>query len=118
MSQQIIGVKLNSGEEIIAKVVSYPLIDGADYFNIKTGFQYPPKAILEDIRVLNIQQVSADQVALMLAPWIIGNQQTSVELNLASIAQAVYPPSANIEANYIQQTSRIALASAGSVPGL
>lgn len=132
MAYEIIGIKLASGEEIIGKVktvtstiqglTAQDMFDGSsgksDLFNPALGNKLPESVILFDVRVLHLQQVSQNQMGLGLAPWVLGNQEGEFQINLKQSALTVYRPSPDIESAYMQQTSSIALAKAGSVPGL
>lgn len=129
MAFEILGVKLSSGEEIIGKVkpVSTNLgaLSAQEVFDGKTnqaqdqlGGKLPENVILYDVRQIHIQQVGPNQMGLGLSPWVLGNQEAELQVNLKQHALTVYRPSPEIEEAYMQQTSSIQLAKAGSVPGV
>jgi hypothetical protein len=121
---QIIGIKLSSGEEIIGKIkyanstsqglTAQEVFEGKP---VVDDGKLPDSVILEDVRQIHLQQVGPQQMGLGLAPWALGNQEASFQINIKQHALTVYTPSPEIEQAYIQQTSKIAIASAGSMPG-
>jgi hypothetical protein len=124
MTYTILGIKLVSGEEIIGKVISQTTTDDGltarELFEGKTQRSnqlLPDQVTLKDVLVIHLQN-TPQGVGLGLTAWVLGNQNAELSVNLKQNALTVYKPDPRIEKVYMEQTSSIAIAPAGSVPGL
>jgi hypothetical protein len=133
MAYEVIGIKLSSGEEIIGKITTVSTSNltaqilfeqqsgtqkTSEIFNPATGNKLPETVSIYDVRLVYMQQVSATQMGMGLSPWIYGNQEGEFQINLKQHALTVYRPSKDVESAYMEHTSPITLAKAGSIPNL
>jgi hypothetical protein len=112
---QIICARLATGEEIIGKLITSPhLLTSAnnsvdpfsgDAWDIPSGI-----VILEDVRIVAIQQVPGRGVGISFIPYSLANPEAKIKINLEKHAMSVYPPEQNLERAYIGEHSQIALA--------
>lgn len=91
----VFGLKLITGEEIIAKAV----------YNDSEGYWK-----LDRPRIIGIQQNSQGEVGMGLMPMVLGNPDTEVDI-AAEHVLCVYTPVSNVEKTYLSQVSRIQLMS-------
>lgn len=101
---EIKSFKLVGGDEVVAEVLS-------------TSEQ--PVGAINSYRVrrphiLQFQPMGQGQVGLAFVPWTLSNPTIEVLTIPASAVLLTFDPSANTERQYIEQTSGIALAPAGS----
>lgn len=133
MAYEVIGIKLSTGEEIIGKLTTVSTSNlsaqnlfeqqtgtskGSEIFNPTTGNKLPDAISIYDVRLIYMQQVSATQVSMGLTTWVYGNQDGEFQINLKQHALTVYRPSKDVESAYMEHTSPITLAKAGSIPNL
>ena len=85
--------KLVTGEEIVARVID----------ETKSEFT------IDSPQVLQFQRVSQNQMGLAFVPWALSNPEISELILPRSSTVAVYPPAADVEKQYLSQTSKIAL---------
>src|ERR1035437_2691892 len=112
---QIICARLITGEEIIGKVITSPnlLISsnaGTDPFSGDAWDIPPGIVILEDVRIVAIQEVPGRGVGISFIPYSLANPEAKVKIDLGKYAMSVYPPEQNLERAYIGEHSQIALA--------
>jgi len=86
--------KLISGEEVIAEVVQ----------------QLQPTWTIRKARGLHIQQTQAGHIGIGMIPWLAGNVEGEVEIRETALMTNPYDPEANLEKEYLQQTTGIAIA--------
>jgi hypothetical protein len=99
--------KLNSGEEVIGKVVP----------NVDSTTSTPPGYLLRKPFNLVLHQVRPGELGLMMVPWLHGvgqDSDTPVEIYLHSIA-SVAKPGDEVAAKYMEQSSMIQIATASSL---
>lgn len=115
----VICARLATGEEIIAKVITSPniLTSGnnsvdpfsGDVWDIPAG-----NVILEDVRIVSIQEVPGRGMGISFIPYSLANPEAKVKLNLEKHAMSVYPAEPNLERAYIGENSKIQLATEAS----
>ena len=115
----VICARLATGEEIIAKVVtSSNLLTSAnagtdpfsgDVWDIPSG-----STILEDVRIVAIQEVPGRGMGISFIPYSLANPEAKVRLDLSKFAMSVYPPEQNLERAYIGENSKIQIATESS----
>ena len=89
--------KLTTGDEIIAKVVSSPE-------NVIPNWK------IEKARMIIMQQTQAGHIGLGLLPWLASNVDGEVEIYSSALVLVPFSPDVNLENEYIQQTTGIAIA--------
>ena len=99
-------IRLNSGEEIIGRVVETLTVAPDDN---------QPKGVitLEKVRSINMQPMGHDKIGIGFLPYVIGNPDGKLNFILENCAQTIYDPTSDIENGYMQQTSDIQLARPG-----
>lgn len=112
---QIICARLITGEEIIGKVITSPnlLISsnaGTDPFSGDVWDIPPGIVILEDVRIVAIQEVPGRGVGISFVPYSLANPAAKVKIDLNKHAMSVYPAEQNLERAYVGEHSQIALA--------
>lgn len=110
MSTEIRGFKLNSGEELVASVISTK----TDNTHIYDGFVNTAESeiISYCVRrplVLRFQNVSPGQLGLVFMPWLFFNPEVEEVEIPASAVLTAGPVSSQVETQYLQQTSGIEL---------
>lgn len=116
---KIICARLITGEEIIAKVSGPNALYGsdvmADPFAPGEVWDVPNGVvILEDVRIVALQQVPGRGVGISFIPYTMANPEGKVKLDLGKYAMSVFPPQADLERAYIGEHSGIALATPGT----
>jgi hypothetical protein len=112
---KIICARLTTGEEIIGKIVTSPYLltganNGVDPFSGDAWDIPPGIVILEDVRIVAIQQVPGRGVGISFIPYSLANPEAKVKISLEKYAMSVYPPETNLERAYVGENSQIALA--------
>ena len=112
---KVICARLTTGEEVIAKVTTSPnLLTSAnagtdpfsgDVWDIPAGV-----VMLEDARIVAMQQVPGRGVGISFIPFALANPTSKIKIDLSKHAMAVYPPEQNLERAYIGENSQIQLA--------
>jgi hypothetical protein len=112
---KVVCIHLNSGEEIIARLEddSKMLVGRGDQYEGPGPWAPTGKITIGTIRGITFQPVGKNQIGIAFVPWLAGNTDGQIMLNLDSSAQAIYPPTADIENGYLQQTSGIEIARPG-----
>lgn len=102
-------IRLTSGEEIIGK------IDQEETTIDTTTTSIMPKGVvtLGTVRGITFQQVGQNQLGIAFIPFAIANSDAKMTFILENCAAVVYPPSADLERGYLEQTSGISLARPG-----
>ena len=96
--------KMVGGDEIVAGLVSVKeIIEGS-----------PISYRLRRPHILQLQPMGQGQVGLAFVPWTLSNPTVEVIDVPASAILLSFDPSEQVERQYIQQTSGISLAPAGS----
>ena len=104
MANDILTFKLSSGEEIIGtKVGTRGPIDNPDY-------------ILEKVRVIQMMPTGPNSVGVGLIPFSAACVDGQVHIRAQGIVAEI-EHGKDMEDAYLQQTTGIQLAGAGSVPG-
>jgi hypothetical protein len=102
MSNSIKSFKMVTGEEIVAEIHHTVMRNDE---TIAYALRRP--------HVMQLQQMGPNQVGLAFVPWTLSNPNLDViEVPVAAILVS-FEPSADVERQYLQQTSGIAL----GVPG-
>jgi len=117
MARKIICIKLNTAEDLIAYVKeSSSLLTNAsplNPFDGETPWSLPiGETFLEKVRVISLQNAGQGRVAMVLMPWSLGDIDASLKIDLSKQALVVYPPTKNLEDEYMAQTTSITLAGA------
>lgn len=115
----VICARLATGEEIIAKVITSPNIltsgnNSVDPFSGDVWDIPPGNIILEDVRIVSIQEVPGRGMGISFIPYSLANPEAKVKLNLEKHAMSVYPAEPNLERAYIGENSKIQLATEAS----
>lgn len=104
-------LKLITGEEVIAKIKSTVLVEGAVAL---TG-----TLTLQDARTIApIQDQQGRIGGIALVPFTIGNNEAEIDINFDRWVVATYQPQKDLADAYLQQTTKIALATNGASAGL
>jgi len=99
-------LKLSSGEEVVGEVIV------ADA-NVVAGL---PHIVLRRPRVMIPTPTGPGQMSIQMAPYVITASDADVKIYWALIAGEVVTVPKGLEDAYLQQTSGVQIASAGSVP--
>lgn len=113
---KVLCVRLNSGEEIIGRVVegSTILTDSPTPFEGKGPWDPVGTITLEQVRGITAQQISKNEMAIAFFPWSLGNQDGQFTIKLDNCAASVYPAEGAVEKGYLEQTSKIQIARPGT----
>lgn len=99
---EILAFKILGGEEVVAEVVEVERTAGIE--GEITNY------IVRRPHILKFQQVGPNQVGLVFVPWTLANPGI-VRLPIpASAVLLSFSPDTNVERQYIEQTSGLALA--------
>lgn len=96
---KIICVKLTTGEDIIGRLESTTLTEDVGSLS--------GTVTLSQTRVISLQEVPGGRMAMALLPYLMGNHDSQVTLDLDKHAICTYSAIDPIEQSYIQQTSPI-----------
>ena len=112
---KIICARLVTGEEVIGKLAGPSALFGSKAGPFEGDVWYIPEddsaiVILEDARIVAIQQVPGRGVGISFIPYTLANPTAKIPLDLRKHAMSVYPPESNLERAYIGENSGIALA--------
>jgi len=104
----VLAFKLVGGEEIVAEVLeekrSLAIVDGLGSPTEITAY------VLRRPHILRFQPIGPNQIGLAFVPWTLSNPEINkLELPAKSVL-LTFEPSANVEKQYLEQTSGIALA--------
>ncbi len=103
MSNQVLAFKLLSGEEVIAEVLSQALNPVVTSWNLRRP------------HVLRFHPVGPGQMGLAFVPLTLSNPNLeTLRIEGKSLLFAPFEVSVEVEKQYLQQTSGIALAVGGS----
>lgn len=116
----IIGIKLQNGDEIIAKMESQPVtsdvtnMKAEDFFN-NTPTQRTSNLVQERITIsqpylLHLQHNPSSGVSLALSPWLLSCKKPSVTIEYKDVL-CVFSPDEIVQRAYLEQTSSITLLS-------
>lgn len=95
--------KLISGEEIVAEVTGQG--------GMLTEGSQPTSYTVKRPHILQFQPVGPGQLGLAFVPWTLSNPTIqSLEIPASALIIPPFDPSANVEKQYLQQTSGIQLA--------
>jgi hypothetical protein len=113
---KVICVRLNSGEEVIGRVVDQKVMIGGSDDKFSGNGPWAPEGniTLEKVRGITAQQINKNEMAIAFFPWSLGNQDGMFTINLTNCAAAVYPAEKAVEDGYLEQTSNIKLARPGT----
>ena len=108
MSNTVLAFKLTSGEEVIAEVVEHQvsrLSENTSLTNMNGDY------VVRRPHVLRFQPISPGQLGLAFVPWILSNPDIqNVVIFGKSLLAPPFEISAEVEKQYLQQTSGIQLA--------
>lgn len=112
---KVICARLTTGEEVIAKVVTSPNLltsanAGTDPFSGEVWDIPAGVVMLEDARIVAMQQVPGRGVGISFIPFALANPTGKIKIDLNKHAMSVYPPEQNLERAYIGENSQIQLA--------
>ena len=94
---KILGMKLVTGEEIIANVDS-------DSSTLK----------IAKPRVLHVVQVAPGELGMRLVPWLYSAPDITTTLDPTDVVGAPWEPETQVQEAYLRQTSEIDLSTVGS----
>lgn len=108
--------KLVSGEEVVGEVIANKsgnqiLSESTTYAGGITSYT------VKRPHVLQFQQIGPGQVGLAFVPWALSNPSIDKIEIPASAVIVVFNPDPQVERQYLEQTSGIAIAPAGSSLG-
>jgi len=92
MAEEVIAIKLVSGEEVISRVKE----------------RGDTTITLDRPNMIAIAPGPGGQVGIQLVPWFVSNQDGTFNVSLSSIV-AETTPAKELEAGYLEKTSGIAL---------
>jgi len=98
----IVCIKLTTGEDIIGRVVNQMMTEK----ELPVG----GKVTLSQVRVISLQEIPTPQgprMAMALLPFLMGNHDADITIDLDSRSICTYTAVEPIETSYIQQTSPI-----------
>lgn len=111
----IIGIKLQNGDEIISRYEQDdPKINMtvSDFIAPKqtSGENVPLKDVILLIQpfLLHLQQTQKG-VTLALSPWLLSSKDPSVSLNIKQHALCIFTPDDAVQKAYLEQTTNITL---------
>lgn len=112
---KVVCIRLNSGEEIIGRVVDVVeiLTDKPQPFEGTGPWDPIGNITLEQVRGITAQQISKNEMAIAFFPWSLGNQDGQFTIKLDNCAAAIYPAEGAVENGYLEQTSKIQLSRPG-----
>jgi hypothetical protein len=92
---RLVLLKLNTGEEIIARV--------------SDDLENENAIVVEAPRTLTVHQSPTGEMQVGMMPWILGNVDGTVRINTDHIVGTVTPIPEQLEKGYLSQTSKIEL---------
>jgi hypothetical protein len=109
----ILCIKMKTGEDVIARVDA-PTTFGAESSTAKMLDETPPRmcdgdVTIDEPRVITLQEVPGGRMALALVPYLMGDHETKMIVNLKDAAVGIYKARKEIEDSYLAQTSKIDL---------
>jgi len=111
----ILSFKMRGGDEVVAEVIG---VESGKKTLLEQEFSSTLPPVTEyHIRrphILRFMQTGPGQSGLVFIPWTLSNPTIEKMVIPASEVVLTYDPSANVEKQYIEQTSGIALAPQGS----
>lgn len=99
-------LKLSSGEEVVGEVI----VSDA---NVVAG---PPHIVLKRPRVMIPTPVGPGQISIQMAPYMVTGEDLEVKIYWALVAGEAVTVPKGLEDAYLQNTSGVQIAPAGSVP--
>ena len=108
---KVICIRLTSGEEVIGKLVE-GFLSETNNFDGAGPWEPSGNVVLGTVRGVTFQPMGKNQVGIAFIPFAIGNTDADLLFKLDNCAVAVYPPSADLEKGYLEQTTGISLAAA------
>lgn len=107
MSNEVLAFKFISGEEVIAEIKSKPFSTGAYAEDAKWELRRP--------HILRFHPIGPGQMGLAFVPWTLSNPDLeSVVVSRVNMLCDPFEISADVEKQFLQQTSGIAIAGGGS----
>jgi hypothetical protein len=109
----ILCIKMKTGEDVIARVNGPTLIMSSDSSSQLLD-ETPPRmcdgdVTIDEPRVITLQEVPGGRMALALVPYLMGDHETKMVINLKDAAVGIYKARKEIEDSYLAQTSKIDL---------
>lgn len=106
---KIVCLKLITGEDIIGRL-SPSMMSLTEDVNSLSG-----KITLSQTRVISLQELPGGRMAMALLPFVMGNHDADVTIDLDTKVFFTYTAIAPIEDSYIQQTSPVDLSSKSKI---
>ena len=116
---KVVCIKLNSGEEIIGRLVetNTVLTSNSSQYDGAAPWEPSGNVVVEQVRGITAQPMGANEMGIAFFPWSLGNTDGEFIINLDRSAVSIYPAELNLEDGYLQQTSSLAIAR-GNTPGI
>lgn len=106
MSIEVLCLKLTNGDEIIGRLTE------------KLDPEAPLEMLtLKSIRQVGLQPVGEGKFAAALMPWLVSNVDTAVPINVGLHTVAVFRPTAELEAQYLEGTGGIKVVKSSIITG-
>jgi hypothetical protein len=104
MATEVLSFKINGGDEVVANVIKTLRQDNNVDGEIVSYIVRRP-------HILRFQQVAPGQVGLIFVPWTLSNPEIDrLSIPVASLVIPPFSPSAEVEKQYLEQTSGLVLA--------
>lgn len=103
MTMKIISMKMVTGEELVTELVGTKFVGESTTYTLRRP------------HILQVQQVAPGKLGLVFVPWALSNPDIDIVEVPASAVITTFSPAGKIEAQYLQETSSIQIAAAGSI---
>jgi len=117
MTQKVICIRLNSGEEAIGKLVQSQLLTSvSSQFDGDGPYLPTGNVTLENVRGITFQPLNNEQFEIVFIPFALGNPEAPLTFILDNCATAIYPVQEEISIGFLRQIDA-EVAPAKSRPG-
>ena len=107
---KVLAFKLVGGEEVVADVLEEKR-DAALLVEARLGYNGEVTSyVVRRPHILRFQPIAPNQIGLAFVPWTLSNPEIDKLEIPAKAVLLTYTPSANVEQQYLEQTSGLALA--------
>jgi hypothetical protein len=106
---KVICIKMNSGEDLIARLVAYNLTE-ADPLAVEPWSLPQGEVTLESIRAISLQPISRSEMGVSLIPYLLADADAPFKVDLARVAVGIYKGGYDLEESYLRQTSPLQVA--------
>jgi hypothetical protein len=104
MTQKVLCIRLNSGEEVIGKLVQSNILSGtASQFDGDGPYLPTGQVTLENTRNINFQPINNDQFEIVFLPFVLGNPEGRLTFILDNCASSVYPTQEDIAVGFLRE---------------